>query len=141
MSLFSVVFLVVGLYSLMAIGSFLWTLVTVRSYDELQKRAVVNSLATSMLFFSGFFLLQSILSSLGPQLQQIAVIVSPTGPLNTLINQHQHIDIFIFACIVISVIYTINRYRYGLIDSKYIVKRIIFPLMIFVGLVILPGII
>ena len=141
--IFLSLFLVLGLYSFVSVGSLLGMLVNITRYDELQKRTVFNSLAFSMFFLLVIYLAQLILSFFGTAYQKAALIISAGGfQQGGLISfSPLHIDSFFFACLVISIVYTINRYRYGLIDGQYLIKRIIFPFVVILAIVVFPGLI
>lgn len=141
--IFLSLFLVLGLYSFVSVGSLLGMFVNITRYDELQKRTIFNSLAFSMFFLLVIYLAQLILSFFGPAYQKAALIISAGGfqQGGLISNSPFHIDSFFFACLVVSIVYTINRYRYGLIDNQYLIKRIIFPLVVILAIIVFPGLI
>lgn len=128
------IFTGVALYSIIGLFSLLKVLVGVHRYDELERKAIFDALAMSMLTILIVNLLQLVLSFNLPT--EWRGIVSPGGFYNggLVSNAPLHFDSFLFDCSVVGIWYMVRRYHFGLIAKR----NIFIPIMIFVLIIMLP---
>lgn len=125
------IFVVIMLYIMYSIFSVIKTffIAAKNGYDELEKKALVDAVAISMLVLMVVHLIQTIISfkikHLYPNNLYIPVISSgaPKGVL--LGNSPLHIESIFFDTFAIAIIYNINKLRYGLIDKMQFFKPFI----------------
>ena len=128
------IFTGVALYSIIGLFSLLKVLVGVHRYDELERKAIFDALAMSMLTILIVNLLQLVLSFNLPT--EWRGVVSPGGFYNggLVSNAPLHFDSFLFDCSVVGIWYMVRRYHFGLIAKR----NIFIPIMIFVLIIMLP---
>lgn len=138
----SVLFYGGGAYSLYAIPSLIKTLINIirKKYDELERKSVFDSLAISMLVITTLHLIQFLLgyyfNFLGKPSTYLPII-SPGIPFGSTISSlghypYVHMDSIFLDFTIISLVFNIKRYRYGLITKKQFLKPIIIVLLIFI---------
>ena len=113
-----IVFMGIGVYSLISVFSLVTTFIKLNKFDELQRNAVYESLAISFLIIAGIHFLQLMISVVTPDPFSMAIKfwISPgayKGALMT--NSPLHFDSFMIDAFVLAIVYNIKRRKYGLI--------------------------
>ena len=142
----SIIFLSGTTYILFAVPSLIKVLIKIikKEYDELERKVVFDSLGLSMLIVTLVNLIQFILACYHSitGLYKYIPIISPGMPFNNALSNfnyypYAHMESIFFNLIIISIIYNINRYRYGLLSKEKTFKPIKIILSIFIPLGIL----
>lgn len=133
----NMIFLLVGLFSLISAVQLIFTFATLPRRDELEKLAVYQSLSISMIIMMLINLIQTIVySTIGKGIEPIIEISSIPG--NLISDDPLHFDSFLFSCFVIGVAYLILRRKYGLLSKKEAGIKVGLPLLILLSLVLFP---
>ncbi|MGM0338276.1 hypothetical protein [Candidatus Enterococcus murrayae] len=127
------IFMFLGIYSFVGMFSLIKVLVTINQYDELERRAVIEALAISMLIILVVNLAQLILSIYLPA--EWRGFVSP-GPVNRSLvtNTPLHMESFLFDCSIIGISYALRRHYFGLIKMR----NMLIPIFIILSFILFP---
>lgn len=129
----SVFFWGLALYSFVGLFSLIRVLIGAHRYDELERKAIFDAFAISMMIILIINLIQLRLSFVFPV--EWKGFVSPGGFYNggLISDSPLHFDSFLFDCSVIGICYMIRRYHYGLIRKRSIILPIIIFLLLLIG--------
>ncbi|MFW8053504.1 hypothetical protein [Vagococcus fluvialis] len=118
MSLFFIIFFSLGIFSLISIITLVKTFIKLKTFDELQKKAIYESLSISFLIIIAIHFIQLVVAIIAPEPFSLLAkfIISPgdyNGALFT--NSPLHFDSFMIDSLILGVVYYIKRKKYGLI--------------------------
>lgn len=129
------------LYTFYSFGVIIKTIsnIFLNNYDELEKKAIWDSLAISMIIIVVIHLLQLVTSMFIIDYMPIVTPVKVGEAINGVIGGRIIFNAFFFDCFIISIIYNLNRYTFGLISKKQVLIPIItiFCLILIVGIIVL----
>lgn len=125
------------LYSFYSIGVLIKTIIKIckKDYDELEKKAIIDSLAITGAIIILMHFIEIILSFAITDYESVVHLTPlniPDKVSNGYYNKQLVINAFFLDTFIFSVIYTINRFKYGLITVKHILIPIIICLVIFI---------
>lgn len=123
------------LYSFYSIGVLIKTIIKIckKDYDELEKKSIVDSLAITAVIIISMHFIEIILGLIIKNYRSFVVLSPIKGALNGDDgNGYYFINAFFLDTFIFSLIYTINRFKYGLITVKQILIPIIICLVIFI---------
>ncbi|HHX69531.1 MAG: hypothetical protein WAO56_10560 [Miniphocaeibacter sp.] len=123
-----IIFIFLSFYSLYAIANIIKALyrVYIKEYDELERKVVFDSLIITALVIIGVHLIQFILGLTMPYSQFEPIISAGSHSVFLFTNDSiAHIESVFFDFIILSLTYTVMRYKYGLINIKQVLKPMV----------------
>lgn len=128
----AVIFCVVSVYSFIGIFTLFRILVRFKQYDELERKAIIETLAMSMVIILVVNFGQLILSFITPY--DWAPFIFSGSSLALIGNTPLHFDSFFFDCSILGISYMVRRHHFGLIK----VKNILIPIIIILIFILMP---